>query len=415
MARREGRTAEAARLFGTILEQAGEHPAALNGLGLTTLADGDSEGAADLFRRAIAADARSPELWLNLARAFRQAGDGAAERTALEGALAIDQRHFMALVRLAELFERSGDTKSAAARWSDVLSMAAFADDRSPELDAVLAHARGVVERSRSDFAATLDAGLADARANVAPGERRRFEACIDSVLGRRRIYANDCAGLHFPFLPAEEFFERHHFPWLRQIEDQTETIRGELEALLVEDNNGFKPYVAMDPGTPDNKWTALDHSLAWGALHLWKDGVRDDATCARAPKTAAAIEALPLSDLPGRTPTVFFSILQPGTHLPAHTGVSNVRTIIHLPLIVPDHCGFRVGGETREWRVGEAFAFDDTIEHEAWNRSDQLRAVLIFDVWNPFLTETEKVLLRQFYEVANASAHSGDATVSLG
>ena len=82
----------------------------------------------------------------------------------------------------------------------------------------------------------------------------------------------------------------------------------------------------------------------------------------------------------------------------------------MHLPLIVPPGCGFRVGGETREWREGEAFAFDDTIEHEAWNDSDQLRAVLIFDVWNPHLTELERNLLGQFFAAADASGFGGTA-----
>ena len=34
---------------------------------------------------------------------------------------------------------------------------------------------------------------------------------------------------------------------------------------------------------------------------------------------------------------------------------------------------------------------FDDTIEHEAWNHSDQLRVVLIFDLWAPALDETDR------------------------
>jgi aspartate beta-hydroxylase len=34
---------------------------------------------------------------------------------------------------------------------------------------------------------------------------------------------------------------------------------------------------------------------------------------------------------------------------------------------------------------------FDDTYEHEAWNRSDQIRVVMIFDVWNPHLTPVEQ------------------------
>ena len=413
-ARQAGRPDEAARLLRDVLARAGEQPAALNALGMALLAQGRHGEAAGLFRRAIAADPHSPELWMNLARAFREQGDAAEEQRALEGALAIDQRHFMALVRLAELLERVGDASGAAERWSGVLALAAMMDERPAALEHMLEHAGNFVARQRASFASTIDAGLAEARLGLDPARRRRFDACIDHVLGRRRIYANQPAGMHFPFLPAEEYFERRHFPWLEQIEAETEAIRSELEALLADDGASFRPYVAMEPGTPANKWSPLDNSLDWGALHLWKDGRRDDEVCARAPRTAAAVEALPLCDLPGRTPTVFFSLLRPGTHLPAHTGVSNVRTIIHLPLIVPPGCAFRVGGETREWEVGRAWAFDDTIEHEAWNRSDRLRAILIFDVWNPHIDEVERDLLRRFYAVAASADDSGGAAISV-
>jgi aspartate beta-hydroxylase len=413
-ARRGNRPDEAAALLQGLIERIGEHPVALNMLGLTVLGRGGREEAASLFRRAIAADPASPELWMNLAKAQREQGDDSAERQALEGALALDQRHFMALVRLAELFERTGDDAAAAQRWSGVVALAGMMDELPPALEAMLDHARRFVERHRAGFAAAVDAGLAEARRGLEAAERRRFDACIDHALGRRLIYANQCAGMHFPFLPAEEFFERRHFPWLDQIEAQTDAIRAELEAMLAGEGAPVRPYVAMEPGTPANKWSPLDHKLDWGAIHLWKDGRRDEAVCARVPKTAAAVEALPLSDLPGRTPTVFFSLLQPGTHLPAHSGVSNVRTIIHLPLIVPPGCAFRVGGETREWEVGRAWAFDDTIEHEAWNRSDQVRAILIFDVWNPYINEAERALLRRFYEVAAATGGAGEAGIGV-
>ncbi|MFN5903064.1 MAG: aspartyl/asparaginyl beta-hydroxylase domain-containing protein, partial [Novosphingobium sp.] len=98
-----------------------------------------------------------------------------------------------------------------------------------------------------------------------------------------------------------------------------------------------------------------------------------------------------------------FFSLLKPRTRIPPHTGVTNIRSIVHLPLIVPQGCGFRVGGETREWHEGEAFVFDDTIEHEAWNDSDHLRAVLIFDVWNPWLTLAERDLIRGLFASGSA------------
>jgi aspartate beta-hydroxylase len=413
-AKRAGRREEAIRLLYGVIAGAGEQPAALNALGLHAIADGDLPSAGALFRRAIAADPHSPDLWMNLAKALREQGNDAGELHALEGALAIDQRHFMALVRLAELFERMGDEARAIERWSGVLAMSALIEDRTPALESMLEHARDRVARSRAAFAATIEGGLADARRAIPVPDRRRFDACIDHALGLRQIFANQCAGLHFPFLPAEEFFERSHFPWLEEIESKTDMIRAELVALLAGDEPGILPYVAMEPGTPANKWSPLDHSLDWGALHLWKDGRRNEAACARAPRTAAAVEALPLADLPGRTPTIFFSLLRPGTHLPAHTGVSNVRTIIHLPLIVPAGCAFRVGGETREWQVGQAWAFDDTIEHEAWNRSEEVRAILIFDVWNPYLTEAERDLLRRFYAVASAGGHAGDAAISV-
>ena len=405
-AQRAGDADEAARLCRQVLASAGDHPLALNILGRQALANAAPGDAAALFRRAIAADPVAPELHMNLATAMRERGDDAGERAALEGALAIDQRHFMALVRLAELFERRGENDRAAERWSGVLAMAVLIEERTPAIDAMLAHAHVFVARQQAAFAEAVDTGLAKLRDIIAPADRRRVDGCIDHLLGRRQIYTNICSGLHVPFLPADEFFDRAHFPWLAQIEAQTGVIRAELEALLVADSPGIQPYVAMEPGTPENKWSALDNRLDWGAFHLWKNGVRDDAACARCPQTAAAIEALPLADLPARAPSVFFSLLRPGTHLPAHTGVSNVRTIIHLPLIVPDKCGFRVGGETREWRVGEAWAFDDTIEHEAWNRSDRLRAILIFDVWNPYLTAVERDVLRAFFPVADANGY---------
>ena len=405
-AQRAGDADEAARLCRQVLASAGDHPLALNILGRQALANAAPGDAAALFRRAIAADPVAPELHMNLATAMRERGDDAGERAALEGALAIDQRHFMALVRLAELFERRGENDRAAERWSGVLAMAVLIEERTPAIDAMLAHAHVFVARQQAAFAEAVDTGLAKLRDIIAPADRRRVDGCIDHLLGRRQIYPNICSGLHVPFLPADEFFDRAHFPWLAQIEAQTGVIRAELEALLAADSPGIQPYVAMEPGTPENKWSALDNRLDWGAFHLWKNGVRDDAACARCPQTAAAIEALPLADLPARAPSVFFSLLRPGTHLPAHTGVSNVRTIIHLPLIVPDKCGFRVGGETREWRVGEAWAFDDTIEHEAWNRSDRLRAILIFDVWNPYLTAVERDVLRAFFPVADANGY---------
>lgn len=401
-AQRAGRLEEAGAALRSVVAAYPDHPGALNSLGMIALAQARYPDAEAAFVRAAAADPAAPDLHLNVAMARRHRGDDGGERASLEAALAIDRRHFMALLRLAELHERRGEHALATQRWSGVVTLVDIASPRMPELDAIAARGAAYLADRQRVLGEALAEGLAEARAATAPEDRRRFEACMDHVLGRRpRIYVNECEGLHYPFLPADEFFERRHFPWMAALEAQTDIIRDEAIALLSGDGEGIEPYVAMDPGTPANKWTPLDRSLAWGAMHLWRHGVRDERACARAPRTAEIVARLPLADIPGRTPTVFFSLLKPHTHLPAHNGVSNTRATVHLPLIVPDGCRFRVGGETRPWRFGEAWAFDDTIEHEAWNDSEHLRAVLIFDIWNPHLTAEECALLRAFFATA--------------
>lgn len=408
-AQRGGDPTRAQAAFREILAVAPDHPIALNALGMAALGH-DDRAAADYFAHAADVDPAAAPLWMNLASAHRGLGDAAAERTALERALALDQRNLMANVRLAELHDRTGDAAQAAFRWGGVATVVRSLPERSPALEQLLARASDRIAFHAQTLSDEVDVAMQPLRASASEAGRRRFDACVDAMLGRRTIYAPAPHGLHFPFLPADEFFARAHFAWLAEFEAATPVIRAELEALLAEPASGFTPYVAMVPGTPTNLWSALDRSEQWSARYLWRYGVRDDAVCARCPQTAAVLDRLPLADIPGRAPTAFFSILKPGTHLPPHTGVSNIRAVVHLPLIVPDRCGFRVGGETREWRVGEAFVFDDTIEHEAWNDSDTSRAVLIVDVWNPYLTDDETAMLRHlFASLGTKLGNSGD------
>ncbi|HVM22476.1 MAG TPA: aspartyl/asparaginyl beta-hydroxylase domain-containing protein [Sphingomicrobium sp.] len=402
-AQQQGRREEFVREAKAALELRGDHPVAHNMLGMDALARKDFAAAQRHFAAAAQADPKAAPLWLNLANAHRLAGDDEAERTALESALEIDQRDVKALIRLAELHERRGEMGDAMIRWSGVAQLATNWPAPAPELKAAFAHAREFVARFNQQLGDALSAELSSDLAAVSARDRRRVTAAIDHMLGRRRIYTNECFGMHYPFLPADEYFDRDHFPWLEELEAQTDVIRAEVIALLASDDPGLSPYVTMPPGTPENKWSRLDGSLDWSALHLWREGERIEGACARAPKTAEIVERLPLAGVPGRAPTVFFSILKAGKHIPPHTGVTNTRAIIHLPLIVPPGCAFRVGGETREWVEGQAFAFDDTIEHEAWNKSDKDRAVLILDCWNPHLSEHERDMICRMFAVADA------------
>lgn len=412
-AQRGGDTGAARSLYEQALALDGTQAAALNGMGMLALRSGDPSATA-WFERATAADAGAGPLWLNLASARRAGGDTAGEQAALESALALDQRNVMANYRLAELFDRSGEPMAAMPRWQGLVAMLGNIGDLSPELQRVRATAQGRVAAHGAELGATIETAMAAGRERLDGRDRRRLDRCVDAMLGRRRIHHNDCHGLHFPFLPADEFFDRAHFPWITALEAETPAILAEYQALRAAPNAGFVPYVDMAEGSPDNCWSPLDRSADWSARYLWRFGVRDDAVCERCPRTAAAIEAVPRVSLAGQAPTAFFSVLAPGTRLPAHTGVSNIRAIVHLPLIVPDGCGFRVGGETRSWQVGEAFAFDDTIEHEAWNTGDAPRAVLILDVWNPHIENHEREMLQTLFDVlARSGSDSGSGLAS--
>jgi len=401
-AQQQGRRADVVAEAEAALRIRPDHPIALNMLGMEALAGNDAAVAKAHFEAATRADPKATALWLNLAKACRLLNDDAGEKAALESSLETDQRNLMSLIRLAELHERRGELAEATPRWAGVSALSREHSNPGPELSAIFDHARDFIAKRSQQLSDAIGQGLERDFADASERDLRRVSAAIDVMLGRRRVYANECFGMHYPFLPADEFFDRDHFPWLSELEAQTDVIKAELIELLSSGDAGLSPYVEMPPGTPENKWSGLNNNKAWSALHLWRDGVRVEEACARAPKTAKIVEKFPLVGIPNRTPTVFFSILEAGKHIPPHTGVTNTRAIIHLPLIVPPGCAFRVGGETREWREGEAFAFDDTIEHEAWNRSDQDRAVLILDCWNPHLSDHERAMICRMFSIAD-------------
>ena len=108
------------------------------------------------------------------------------------------------------------------------------------------------------------------------------------------------------------------------------------------------------------------------------------------------------------------FSLLKPKTTIPAHVGVTNVRLVTHLALIIPEGCSYRVGNEVRQWVPGKAWVFDDTIEHEARNDSDKLRVVFIFDIWHPHLTPPERALITALTAGMNAFVAGSDVSQSM-
>jgi aspartyl/asparaginyl beta-hydroxylase (cupin superfamily) len=342
-------------------------------------------------------------LWLNLAVVRRQLRDVEGAFQALREALAIDNRNFPALLMQAALLDKLGRDKDAAVAYGIALVQA----PPDAELDAptrqAVARAREVQARHVGELGEYIRERVAPARDALPGAAKRRLESFIGTTLRTRKRYRQEPMEYWYPGLPDIEFYEREEFPWLADFEAATPGIQRELGRILVEDEAGFSPYIHYEDHLPLDQWRELNKSPRWSAFHFYEKGREIADRCERAPATMAAVRRLPQAEVDLRSPTAMFSVLQPHTRIPPHTGVANFRLVVHLPLVLPGHCGFRVGGETREWRIGEAWVFDDTIEHEAWNDSDQVRIILICDVWSPRLSPAERAAIRSVIAAADA------------
>jgi aspartate beta-hydroxylase len=369
---------------------------------------GDMTSAREAFRQLTEAHPSDPQHWIHLALACQKLGDEAGEEDAITHALTLDPMELLALILRANLLERRGLRHQAALAFGAVISVSPPLDRVHPELRAAVAHAWEVRQKYDRECGAFLDHFLESRLGGLEGKDIRRFRDSLDIMVGRKRRFDSQSAMFHYPHLEAWEFFDRDRFPWLDGVEAATDAIRGEFLEVLKSDQ-GFAPYISYAADMPHNQWVELNNSPRWSAFHLFKMGQRVEANAARCPRTLEALGAAPQPDQPGRTPAAMFSLLKPRTRIPPHCGVSNTRLVVHLPLIVPEGCGFRVGNESRQWVPGKAWVFDDTIEHEAWNESDKLRVVLIFDIWHPDLSATERELITRL--TAGLNAFTGGET----
>lgn len=358
------------------------------------LAAGDLAGASSHLRALAAIEPANPSTWLNLAAVRRQLDDVDGAFLAIREVLRLDPRNFPALLMSATLFEREGNAEQAAVGYGIALAQA----PPDAELDAAtlqaVRHAREVNARYTARLRDYVHAQTGDVLGRCTATERKRVENFVEIALRARKRYQQDPMEYYYPGLPPIEFHERERFPWLGELEAATPAIREELLRILAEDHGDFTPYVHYEDHLPLDQWRELNHSPKWTAFHFYDGGKPIEERCRRAPRTFEAVTRLPQPAVALRSPTALYSALVPKARIPPHTGVANFRLLVHLPLIVPGKGYFRVGSETREWRLGEAWVFDDTIEHEAWNDSDELRVILICDIWNPYLSPEERAAI---------------------
>jgi aspartyl/asparaginyl beta-hydroxylase (cupin superfamily) len=371
---------------------------------MEALRQGNHAAARARLSEIVDAGQADASVFVGLAVANGALGDDVAKLSALDQALALEPGHTRALLLKGGHLLKGGDDRQALAHFNAALRTAGPPELMSAELKRDLAQVKMQLDANAAQRAAHLRERLAE-RGFGEDASRRRFLDSIDLLAGRKRLYVQEPRYYYFPGLPQVQFYEREAFPWLKEIEARTADIRAELLEVL-RDEGAFKPYVEKAAqARHESEYSGMLGNPHWGAFFLWKDGALVEENAARCPNTLSALEAAPLSRTPGRMPSVLFSKLDPKTRIPPHHGFLNPRLIVHLPLIVPPGCGFRVGNETRAWVEGEALVFDDTFEHEAWNDSDQIRVVLLFEIWRPELSDEERAMVTALFEILDTES----------
>ena len=369
--------------------------------GVEALSRGDPRKARESFEGIVAAGLADVATWLGLAYACRSLKDYSAAQAAVDKALALEPRNLRALILKADHFAAEGDERAASSFYMAAVKAAPPAEKLPPDLRHELGRAQAMCERYAAQFETYLRDRLI-AKGLVEGPSTARFRRSFDILVGKRKVYYQQPHYYYFPELPQIQFYDRDDFPWLDKVEAATADIRAELDEVL-KDPSRFKPYVQGDPRRPTYDPNGMLNNPDWSAFYLWQEGKVVQANAARCPATMSALADAPLACVKNRSPSVLFSLLRPGARIPPHTGFVNTRLICHLPLIVPRDCGFRVGNDTRTPVEGKAWVFDDTMEHEAWNQSDQIRAILLFEVWRPELTQEERGLVSAMFEAIDA------------
>ena len=352
-------------------------------------ASGDLSLAQKLLTQAAAAPAADVALFLKLAAVSKAAGQHRAALAAVQQALVQAPLDFVALVLRATLLDVLGEEEAGAA-WGHALAQRPEGE-LPPSMSAAIASGEKKRDEWLNSREARMTLNMASAEAKADAELRQRMVRFRSNVLRRTRPYHSEPSGFHYPGLVEREYHPRRLFPWLKRLEAATTEIAAELKAVMAAERAELVPYIQYEAHQPLDAWRPLNHNRDWTAIHLLQNGRIVEANARYCPRTMALLEGFGQPSILGAGPNAMFSLLAPNTAIPPHVGVNNTRLVCHLPLIVPEGCWFRVGAETRAWHEGEAFVFDDTIEHEALNPTDQLRIVFIFDVWHPDLSDLER------------------------
>lgn len=411
-ARNEVLQAEA--IYVAVLRRAPGQADASQRLAQLALRRGQAAIAVRLLESALRLDPGHPQLGVDLAVALANADDLAAAITSLQATLSRTPGSPPAWLLLGQLREATGDSLGALKAWYQAITRAQRAglwkDPETtplPLLEGVVDAIRAVRQGRRELFFAVLE----PARQQYGTKALTRVERALTGYLREWDSTPADPMQrpkfFFFPGLPNAPYHDPALQPWAVRLRAAFPQIRADALRVLNEDQR-LPDFVPAGARVEDYV-SGTGPAPSWEAFFFYRRGTRFAANHERCPATSAALESIELCRIAEQAPEILFSILKPGSHINPHHGVSNVRLVVHLPLAVPRSCALHlIGHGEHHWQEGRLVMFDDTYLHEAWNRSDDTRIVLLMDCWNPYLTEAEKVAVKELIETISGLHEAG-------
>lgn len=330
----------------------------------------------------------------------------------LAALLARQPKQYVGWLLLGQAFDSAGRHELALRAWSQGLRLGQAAGQLTgmastpPAFRPVIQH---IIAQVNAQLYAPVIAGFERMRAQFGAAEMARLEHALAVYLGARQDAPASVHQkpkfLYFPGLPQGPYHDPFLHPWTARLVGSFDAIRAEALAVL-EADAGIEQFLQFAPGqSRDGYLGGAGSKPSWDAFFFFRHGRRYAENHARCPVTSGLLDSIELCEVAGQAPEVCFSVLQPGTDIMPHHGATNTRLVMHLPLLVPPGCALNVrGGGEHAWREGAPMMFDDTFEHEAWNRSDQPRVILLMDCWNPHLTPAERIATRHVVELISTA-----------
>jgi aspartate beta-hydroxylase len=403
-----GASGQAERIYRSVLVAQPGHPAASVRAAQFALGRKDFTAAEKLLREAHARHPEAEEAATLLSTLLAATGRGPDAIVVLETLLTLRPDAHVAWLLLGPAREMVGDRPGALQASYQAIAKARRAGQWL-DTETTPAHLRNAVgqavDRVKKGRKELFFGSYENLREQHGSSELRRVDRALLGYLKELDIRPSSDRQkplfLYFPDLPDAPYQDPYLQPWAKRLRDAYPFVREEALRVIREDSV-LTEFIHLPKGRSMEEYLGGESpDPRWQAFFFYRHGKRYDANHARCPQTSELLESMELCRIEAQAPEICFSLLRPQTTIKPHFGVTNVRLVMHLPLVVPQGCALNViGVEERAWREGELLLFDDTYQHEAWNQSDRTRIILLMDCWNPHLTAVERLACKQLIEL---------------